>query len=361
MDIDWSIKYPELFLGAYNKNLASEHDPDGLVCVWNTHLTDRAEFIFHAPSDVLTAKFSPFHPNYIVGGTYTGQILLWDTRSKRLPVLKSPLNSTGHTHPVYNLSMIGTHNAHNCITASSDGMICAWQLDLLAQPQEVLELLHPSPLRADDLGITALDFPTNETATFWVGTEEGAVYQINRYDRAGIKVGVHPNDIYSGHSGPITSLHFHPQVGALDFSDLFLTTSFDWTVKLWQAKSLTRPSPTPTQIAPLASFEHGSDYILDAQWSPSHPGAFGSVDAGGNFSVWNLNHDLEIPTSTLNLTSRGLNKIKWDKDGSKAAIGASDGKIYVCEVPSLSNPHSEDGAIFQKTVSSLTRNVFNKD
>ena len=50
------------------------------------------------------------------------------------------------------------------------------------------------------------------------------------------KAGIYPYDVYKGHWGPITGLNFHPIDGQLDFSDLFLTSSVDWTVKLWRAK-----------------------------------------------------------------------------------------------------------------------------
>jgi WD40 repeat protein len=86
-------------------------------------------------SDVLSVTFSPFHSNLIFGGTYSGQILLWDTRAKHLPVLKTPLSAAGHTHPVYSMQMVGTQNAHNLITSSTDGTVCSWLVDMLAQPQ----------------------------------------------------------------------------------------------------------------------------------------------------------------------------------------------------------------------------------
>jgi dynein intermediate chain len=86
-------------------------------------------------TDVLSVAFSPFHSNLIFGGTYSGQILLWDTRAKHLPVLKTPLSAAGHTYPVYAMKMVGTQNAHNLITSSTDGMVCSWLADMLAQPQ----------------------------------------------------------------------------------------------------------------------------------------------------------------------------------------------------------------------------------
>lgn len=86
-------------------------------------------------SDVLSVTFSPYHPTLIFGGTYSGQVLLWDTRAKHLPVLKTPLSATGHTYPIYAMKMVGTQNANNLISSSTDGLVCSWLADMLAQPQ----------------------------------------------------------------------------------------------------------------------------------------------------------------------------------------------------------------------------------
>ncbi|KAF9477779.1 cytoplasmic dynein intermediate chain [Pholiota conissans] len=354
-DIDWSPKYPELSVASYNKNPAALNEPDGIVAVWNLHLLERPEFVFHSQSDVLSVTFSPFHANLIFGGTYSGQILLWDTRSKHLPVLKTPLSAAGHTHPVYAMQMVGTQNAHNLITSSTDGTVCSWLVDMLAQPQETLELVHAGHNKTGEVAITTLDFPDNETTTFWVGTEEGNVYQANRYDRAGAKAGLNQYDVYKGHAGPVMGLHFHPLVGPVDFSDLFLTSSVDWTVKLWRAKSLSKPSTTPHIISPLYSFDEADDYVYDVKWHPAHPASFGMVDGSGRFDVWNLNADTEVPVvSTVVGSGRALNKMQWDrKDGRRAALGGSDGRLYVYDIGDMALPRESEWTDMQKTVASL--------
>ncbi|KAJ2841700.1 hypothetical protein IWW36_006170, partial [Coemansia brasiliensis] len=85
MDVAWSTRFPELMAAAYNRNPMAPNEPDGLVAVWNTHLHERPEFVFSAPSDVLRVTFSDFNPHVVVGGAYSGQILLWDTRARALP------------------------------------------------------------------------------------------------------------------------------------------------------------------------------------------------------------------------------------------------------------------------------------
>ncbi|KAG8978583.1 hypothetical protein FRB93_010957 [Tulasnella sp. JGI-2019a] len=354
-DVDWSQKYPELSVTSYNKNPAALNEPDGIVAVWNLHLVERPEFVFHSQSDVLSVSFSPFHPNLVFGGSYSGQILLWDTRSKHLPILKTPLSAAGHTHPVYTMQMVGTQNAHNLITGSTDGTVCSWLIDMLAQPQETLELVHTGHNKTDEVSVTALNFPDNETTTFWVGTEEGNVYQANRYDRAGAKAGLNQYDVYKGHAGPVTGLNFHPSVGPVDFSDLFLTCSVDWTTKLWRTKSAAKPSTSAHTISPLYSFEEADDYVYDVKWHPSHPAMFGSVDGSGRFDLWNLNADAEIPlVSTIIGGGKAINKLAWEgKEGRRVGLGTSDGKFYVYDIGDMAAPRESEWIDLQRSLATL--------
>ncbi|KAI0243583.1 hypothetical protein L0F63_004351 [Massospora cicadina] len=357
MDLAWSPKFPELLLAAYNRSAFSTKEADGVVCVWNLHLSERPEFVLQASSDVLTACFSEFHPHLVLGGTYSGQVVIWDTRGPtKLPTLASPLTSAGHTHPVYNLHLVGTHQALTAVSASSDGLVCTWQLDMLAQPQDVLELAHVNHPRTDEVAITRLGFLANETSTFLVGTEEGNIYHAHRYERAGSKAGIHSHHHYKGHTGPVTGLSCHPAPtsGLSDFSDLFLTSSFDWSVKLWRAKPPIQPG-TSTQsqaLACLHSFEHSGDYVYDVAWSPTHPAMFGVVDGGGHLDLWNLNLDTEAPIATV-AAGCALNKLCWHSSGTQVAVGTSDGKLLVYELGEMALPSPDDWEIFQRTLNDL--------
>ncbi|KAL4802909.1 WD40-repeat-containing domain protein [Aspergillus unguis] len=348
-DICFSPKFPELVLASYTKNPSAPHEPDGLVQIWNQHLHSRPEYVFHSTSDILTAKFSPFHPNIVVGGSYSGQVLLWDTRSSRAgggaPVQKTPLTGAGHTHPVYSISIIGTQNAHNILTASTDGVVCGWTVDMLSQPQEYLELSTPPPSKTEDLAPTTMSFPQSDPTFFIVGTEEGGIYPCHRYDRAGAKAGTDHRLAYRGHAAPIMSTAFHPARGPVDLGDLMLSSSLDWSVKLWRVRPPAATAPaasgiTDTQVVTPILDINREDVVYDARWSPHRPGVFSCVDGAGNLEVWDLYTDTEVPAvrtqpqvGRAGVISRSLNKVAWEeREGRRLATGGLDGVVTVFEV-----------------------------
>ncbi|KAF2187197.1 putative dynein intermediate chain protein [Zopfia rhizophila CBS 207.26] len=356
-DLGFSTKFPELVLASYTKNPSAPHDPDGLIQVWNLHMHDRPEYIFHAQSDVLTAKFSPFHPNLIIGGAYSGQVLLWDTRAKSAPVQKTPLTGSGHTHPVYSLDIVGTQNANNIISCSTDGVVCGWTVDMLSQPQEFLELTSPPPAKTEDMAPTCIAFPQSDPTYFLAGTEEGSIYPCHRYDRAGAKAGVDGRVKYAGHAAPVMSLDFHPARGQIDLGDLVLSASVDWSVKLWKVKppaatgpsNPTAPGTSANVVEPLLSIPR-EDLVYDVRWSPVKPSVFALVDGSGSLEIWDVNVDVEVPVqkispsdakrgafasmpSGLGYMNRSLNKLTWERnEGRRIAVGGMDGVVTVFEV-----------------------------
>lgn len=375
--INFSSKFPELLLAAYTKNPSAPHEPDGLVQVWNMHLHDRPEFVFHAQSDVLAAKFSPFHPNLIIGGAYSGQVLLWDTRAKSAPVQKTPLTGSGHTHPVYAVDIVGTQNANNIISCSTDGVVCGWTVDMLAQPQELLALTTPPPAKTEDLSPTCMAFPQTDPTYFLVGSEEGTIFPCHRYDRAGAKAGVDQRVSYRGHAAPVMSMDFHPARGPVDLGDLVLTSSLDWSVKLWKVRAPAATSTTSItgeghSVAPLLDFTR-EDVVYDAAWSPVKPGVFSLVDGGGNLEVWDVTIDTEVPLAKIQPTgrkggrsmmSKSLNRVAWEEsEGKRLAVGGIDGSITVFEVgPDLGGKESarnEEWTSVKKLVARLESSAIN--
>lgn len=141
-DIDLSPFYPELMLVAYTARDFLEEDDrdiattkewdtmgnsaaaaltdtasitDGVVLLWSTALPTRPEYKFTCHSQVTSACFNPFDRHVIFGGTYSGQIVLWDMRAKAAPVQKTSLSSCCHTHPIYAMAVVGTKSAYQYV------------------------------------------------------------------------------------------------------------------------------------------------------------------------------------------------------------------------------------------------------
>lgn len=295
------------------------------------------------------------------------------SRGYRDAVLTSPLNGSGHSHPAYAMALTGTRHAHTLLTASTDGTVCTWAPDMLEVPQDRLTLsatfsgISPSPSsgltglmgshgllstmsssRSDDVAPTRLAVSPRDSSRFVVGTEEGAIYACARFGQAGARAGiVGANDsrsppgtgsgfggsssgaassiggVYRGHRAPVTSLDFHSPRGPSDFSDLLLSSSLDWSLKLWRVRasslsSLSHPTPTsPTSssyglgspsgsntnggsggVAPLLDIPREYE-LYDVAWSPAHPSVFAAVDGSGHLEVWDLNRDTEAPTARV--------------------------------------------------------------
>uniref|UniRef100_A0A8C2L247 Dynein, cytoplasmic 1, intermediate chain 2a n=1 Tax=Cyprinus carpio TaxID=7962 RepID=A0A8C2L247_CYPCA len=340
--LDWSPQYPELLVASYNNNEEAPHEPDGVALVWNMkYKKTTPEYVFHCQSAVMSAAFAKFHPNLVVGGTYSGQIVLWDNRSnRRTPVQRTPLSAAAHTHPVYCVNVVGTQNAHNLISISTDGKMCSWSLDMLSQPQDSMELVFKQSKSA---AVTSMSFPLGDVNNFVVGSEDGSVYTACRHgSRAGI------SEMFEGHHGPITGIHCHTAAGPVDFSHLFLTASFDWTVKLWSTKS----------NKPLYSFEDNSDYVYDVMWSPVHPALFACVDGLGRVDLWNLNNDTEVPTASMTVDgSPALNRLRWSQSGREIVVGDSEGQIHIYDVgEQIAVPRSDEWTRFVRTLADIHEN-----
>lgn len=239
---------------------------------------------------------------------------------------------------------------------------------MLSQPQELLELTSPPPSKTDDMAPTCMAFPHSDPTYFLVGTEEGVIYPCHRYDRAGAKAGVDTRIAYRGHAAPVMSIDFHPVRGPVDLGDLVLSTSLDWTVKLWRSRppASTSASGNASHLTatPIMEFNR-DDIVYDAAWSPTKPGMFGLVDGTGQVEVWDMTVDTEVPIAKSQPTligeqthlTKGLNKIAWDQhDGKRLAVGGLGSTVTVFDV-SVDPPRNEEWTSMKKLVSRAEENL----
>lgn len=211
---------------------------------------------------------------------------------------------------------------------------------MLSQPQDTLELQHR---QSKSIAVTCMAFEHNDINNFVVGSEDGFVYSACRHGtRAGI------TNTYEKHLGPVTGISTHYNQSSPDFGDLVLTSSIDWTIKLWSLK----------EERFLYSFEDNSDYVVDVAWSPINPALFASVDGSGRLDLWNLNQDTEVPAASVIVEgSPALNRVSWTPSGLHVTVGDEAGRIHVYDVAeSLANPRMDEWTRFSTTLSELGMN-----
>lgn len=334
-DIDWHSKYHELLASAHTEKKGDPHAPKGIVQIWNLQTTHNgnsssSEYLFRSPSDILSTRFSLFSPTIIFGTCYNGQVLTWDFRAGHDPVLSSPLNGSGHSHPVYALELTGTQHAHNVLTASTDGAVCTWTPDILESPQDKLVLsgstaaaanaaalattttsnsplsgngfslttpsttIPTSSFRNEDIAPTRLAISPRDSSRFVVGTEEGVIYQCSRFGGAGSRAGIDPRGAYRGHCAPVTSLSFHSSRGTTDFSDLLLSGGLDWAIKLWRIRPFTGPINGSSANNP-SSANHMHINSSPSASPNSHTSKFSSYIQGNSLEpLLDLPRDYEV-------------------------------------------------------------------
>lgn len=120
-----------------------------------------------------------------------------------------------------------------------------------------------------------------------------------------------------------------------EMSELMLSSSLDWTVKLWYPKNDDKHDPIHT-------FESSQEYIYDVQWSPVHPTVFAQVDGDGYLDVWDMNKDFDTPIAhKMAFENKGglggrdddegreLSCLRWSRDGRRIAVGDSEGYVSI--------------------------------
>ncbi|CAM9402404.1 unnamed protein product [Ascophyllum nodosum] len=365
-DLQWSPHRPELVLTSYSARghsveapssssllTTTNTDADGLVLVWSLAMQHRPEFQLSSQSPVLTARFHPYDPHVIIGGTYSGQAsheshnTVWDTRAKSLPVQRTPLSATGHTYPVYNLHIGGTANAPSLLTASTDGRVSTWNPSQLNQPLQVMRLSHDgAPVTISTMAVAEGD-EQKHPKQLVVGSESGAIYTTPLHFRKSGAV-----EKYEGHYGLVTSVDANPSASK-SLRGLVLSSSVDWTTRLWRLGKGNAPVQTHT---------HGTyDYVCDAKWSPKHPALFVTANISGELGLWNLNHSMEEPFAPpVKAVDRcALTRMAWSPDGRRLCVGDSKGYARVFNVDQeTALPRPDDEMKLEATLAAMTnRNI----
>lgn len=167
------------------------------------------------------------------------------------------------------------------------------------------------------------------------------------------------------HYGLITSIEPHPS-RSNKYKHLLLSSSLDWTVKLWDLKNFSQPI--------IEFFSPTYDYVSDVQWSPVHPAVFVTITSSGRISLWNLAKSSTEPVDAIDVVNhtedsggnttgavasstgahaplRALNKVVWARDGQSVLCGDSQGTLHLLKLhPAAVLPTPVDEGRFEMAI-----------
>jgi dynein intermediate chain len=190
-----------------------------------------------------------------------------------------------------------------------------------------------------------------------VGGEDGLVHTVTASNNNKNNNKFITCDSFSEHFGPLTSVSCYNQClphlndysmqTNKSLSQLFLTSSFDSTIKLWNSMDSSNA---------IHTFETSGEYVYDLAWSPIHPALFAAVDGSGKLDLWNLNKDTEMPTATIEIDNgvRAINKLKWSRSGTEIVVGDDHGQITIFEInENFARPDKDETRKFLNTLDNL--------
>lgn len=303
----------------------------GAVAVWSVAASGAPLSLLSADAPVTAVEWHPFAPALVLGGLDSGRIVAWDTRTgDRSPVSMSSLSRDVHCHPVFGVVVTGTAGAHSLATVSSDGRLCSWP-----EPTRLAEPSFSTALEWDEaagraahmgslalpLGVTCATSPAGAGSVLTLGAADGNIYETTlsgRHAEVRSRIGAH--------SAPVSSVQHHPGGAGGVFSETILTSSLDWTVRVWS-----RRAAVP-EVARLDGF---NDYVLDAAWCPAacNPSLIAAGDNEGRLTLWSVGQSTTEPLGeTKLLPGGGVTKVRWAADGNAVVAGDSAGGIHVLAV-----------------------------
>lgn len=182
--LEFNAKAPELLLAAYTPEYGKKdsNEPNGLMVVHNI-IKKKPELAIKHQTEFTSACFHQGNPKYIVAGTYTGQILVYDIRVGASPVLKSPSSTKQHSLPIYSIMNYGQENSNQIVSISNDGLVCVFNINNFSKPIKRVELKKGienkfnQGIVMEEIGvICAANNP--ESDYIYVGSDDSELHQV---------------------------------------------------------------------------------------------------------------------------------------------------------------------------------------
>ncbi|GAX78283.1 hypothetical protein CEUSTIGMA_g5725.t1 [Chlamydomonas eustigma] len=324
---------------------------------------------------LMCCTFHPEHPALIAGGTFNGDVYIWDLSvegdSQRGKT--DALSDVRHREPIksmvwqYSMNEFNKYGnksqAYRLITLGADGLVMVWTWHKLQQALYGFKLLWPQPGSSQKVlhGGSCLSFQAGGqqqvllegSSTFMVGTEGGKIFKCymelndgalkdfakaaSSGERQELRSPIKDGD-YKPHAGAVFGVHCSPFQ-----KDLFLTAGYDGSVHLYHSLKQQHLMDVAPSEGPLHA----------VQWSPVRPLVFAAAAGDGQVYFYDLLRvkGLVAPVLAVDASPEGLPVYACAFNTKKPdmfATGGADG-IQVWKLPeSLSGVRKGEEAVLRR-------------
>lgn len=317
----------------------------GLLCFWTLKNPHFPEKLIQHDSSIICCSFSKKTPHLCAIGDSSGNIAIYNVKSSdNKPIAESKDLDFKHTDIVWDIQWVQRENkGESLVSIAGDGKIIEWSLRKGLEYSELMQLKRETNPNQKDVyagaevnqkgsGMTfintgglSIDFPSNseQNMNYFTATEDCTIHQCS------MSYAEQYLDTYTGHTGPIYKLRCNPFFDK-ELCPIFLTCSYDWTVKVWNAKQNTGPKLTCHQIESL------KEQVNDITWSPQTSSVFASVANDGRIEIWDLKRDVLSPVFTYfdkDASGQEIHTpktaVKFSRNSPVVLAGTEDGKVGV--------------------------------
>lgn len=262
--IRWNPRYSDLFIVALGSYQFGKKPNATGICLFSIKNPSFPEYVWPCSENVLCLDFNPTRPSLLAVGLANGNVMVIDIKRKdKTPIYLSSLKTKKHSDAVWEIHWNAENAKPNFNSVSSDGRVFNWTLTKeKLECEELFKLKYidrknknseqdESILNSLASGL-CFDFSPFDKFLFLVGTEEGAIHLCSSAYSGEYQFS------YDGHQLAVYRVRFSPFN-----SDVFLSGSADWSIKVWKLNTK----------AAVMTFDLGQA-IVDVSWSPFNSAVF---------------------------------------------------------------------------------------
>jgi dynein intermediate chain 1 len=339
----WSNQYSDLFACGYGSFNFSKQS-SGALMMYSCKNPSHPEYSFLTDSGVMSIDIHTDKENYICVGFYNGDVAVFNlSNGSTGPEFRNNVASGGkHTDPVWQVKWQPNNldGLMNFCSVSGDGNINNWVLvknELMCTNVVGLKNINSISDLDDQLAThslasgTALAFHPTDNNLFLAGTEEGKVFKCSSSYKSRYL------DVLPAHHMTVEAIKWSPF-----HSDVFMTCSQDWFLKVWDHNF-------PKQ--PLFVFELGAA-VGDCAWANHSATVFSAVTNDGKVHVFDLSankYDSLVSQVVTNKKKTKLTSVQFNPMDPILCVGDDRGNVTTLKLsPNLRKlPKLKKGQVYK--------------